>query len=484
MTETDFDQQEVSTARTEIRRLLGSELAGKASDAFCVTIHRRSTRPAAFELEAIARPGAAAVPVATVVEFGEATTISTLPRLTERQDWPELSRTVEALGSATPTGGPISAPAVLRQAMIAAIRNQSYQVVSPAYDEIERLSGSLLRPEPEVLGTPQIPTLVTQVCWLNRTVRTWAGPQALAEVAADPAVTGVDVPRRIMADADTPNHIAIGFPAFFQQTSLTGANITVAVIDSEVASNHPALKGRIVHRRNYTAEAWGNPNSHGTAVAGIIAGDDPFNGGLAPDCTIYNYKVLATNRLFNSDDFGGALAIQQALEDGIDVANCSWGAGPTGPTPSREARAADAAWSLGMTIVKSAGNGGPGPSTMTTPADAQGIIVVGAMDDAGTAIQDYSSRGPAGAKPGPDFAAPGGSTAEAIACCLLGGGFGDAGIGTSFAAPHVSGLLALLLQRDPNLVPDQLRQQLRQSARPLFGVSPAAQGSGLVWVGD
>jgi serine protease AprX len=482
MNETDIDHEEVSTARAEMRRLLGSELADKASDAFCVSTYRRSTRPAAFGLEAIT-PGAAAAPAATVVEFGEVTTVPVLPRLTEREDWPQVSGTVEALGSATPTGAPIAASAILRQALIAAVRTESYQVVTPAYDEIERLSGSLLRPQPEVLGMPQIPTLVTQVCWLNRTVRTWAGPQALAEVAADPAMTGVDVPRRILPDANTRNHIAIGFPAFLQRADLTGANRTVAVIDSEVAPGHPALKGRIVHRRNYTAEPWGNPDIHGTAVAGIIAGDDPVNGGLASEATIYNYKVLATNRLFNSDDFGGALAIQQALEDGIDVANCSWGAGPTGPTPSRETRAADAAWALGMTIVKSAGNGGARSSTMTTPADAQGVIVVGATDLDGGAVQDYSSRGPSGAKPGPDVVAPGGSTAGAIACCLVQGGFGDAGIGTSFAAPHVSGLLALFMQEDPSLVPDQLRQKLRQGARPLPGFGTDAEGAGLVWVG-
>jgi serine protease AprX len=479
---TDIDREEVSNARAEVRRLLGRELESKASDSFCVTMYRRSTGPAAFGLEAML-PGAAPAPVATVVEFGEAATVPALPRLTEREDWPQLSGTVEALGSASPTGAPIGAPAILRQALIAAVRGESYQVLTPAYDEIERLSGALLRPESEVLGTPQIPTLVTQVCWLNRTVRTWAGPQVLAEVAADPALTGVDVPRRILPDADTRNHITIGLPAFLQRAHLTGANRTVAVIDSEVASGHPALKGRVVHRRNYTPESWGNPDRHGTAVAGIIAGDDPVNGGLAPEATIYNYKVLATNRLFHSDDFGGALAIQQALEDGVDVANCSWGAGPTVPAPSREARAADAAWALGMTIVKSAGNAGAGPSTMTTPADAQGIIVVGATDLDGRAVQDYSSRGPAGAKPGPDVVTPGGTTTGAIACCLVQGGFGDAGMGTSFAAPHVSGLVALFLQQDPNLVPDQLRQRLRQGARPVPGFGPDAQGAGLVWVG-
>ena len=73
--------------------------------------------------------------------------------------------------------------------------------------------------------------------------------------------------------------------------------------------------------------------------------------------------------------------------------------------------------------------------------------------------------------------------AEVIACCLVQGGFGDAGRGTSYAAPHVSGLAALFLQQDRNLVPDQVRQRLRQEARPLQGFGPDAQGAGLVWVG-
>jgi serine protease AprX len=98
-------------------------------------------------------------------------------------------------------------------------------------------------------------------------------------------------------------------------------------------------------------------------------------------------------------------------------------------------------------------------------------------------VQNYSSRGPAGSKPGPDVVAPAGSAAESIACILVQGGFGDAGFGTSFAAPHVSGLIALFLQENPNLVPDQLRQRLRQDARPVAGFGPDAQGAGLVWVG-
>jgi serine protease AprX len=481
MTEIAFDPEELAAARTEVRRVLGGQLAEKASDSFCVATYRQRTRPAAaFGLET-ATAGAAA-PAATIIEFGEETPVARLPRLTDRDDWQALSGGVEALEAVTPDA-PVRAPIVLRQALVSAVRNSSYQVVSPVYDEIERLSGSALRLPPEVLGTPQVPTLVTQVCWLNRTVRTWSVPEALAEVAADGTVSGSDVPRRIMPDARTPNHRAIGFPAFFKRTGLTGANRTLAVIDSEVMLSHPALDGRVIHRRNFTPEPWGNPDSHGTAVAGIIAGNDPTNGGLAPGAVVYNYKVLATNRFLNSDDFGGALAIQQALEDGAEVANCSWGAGPVGPTPSREARAVDAAWALGLTVVKSAGNRGDGPATMTSPAEAQGIVVVGGTDVNGKKVQRYSSRGPANTKPGPDVVAPGGTAAVPISCCLVSGGFGGAGAGTSYAAPHVSGLFALFLEENPNLVPDQLRERLVEGAGQLAGFGPDAQGAGLVSAG-
>lgn len=139
-------------------------------------------------------------------------------------------------------------------------RTASYQVMSAVYDEVERLSTSAVGVMPELTGAPQIQSLVTQVCWLNRTARTWAGPEALADVIADDSVTAVDVPRRLIKEASLPNYDAIGLPAFLVATSPTGQGITVGVIDSEVALRHPALLGRVTHRRNYTLEPWGNPD--------------------------------------------------------------------------------------------------------------------------------------------------------------------------------------------------------------------------------
>jgi serine protease AprX len=150
-------------------------------------------------------------------------------------------------------------------------------------------------------------------------------------------------------------------------------------------------------------------------------------------------------------------------------------------TKSREARAADLAWDLGLTIIKSAGNAGPGAGTLTTPADAEGVVVVGATDQAGNAVQDYSSRG---ALPGggtrPHLVAPGGTVPRGIDSCLLGGGFGDCGHGTSYAAPHVSGLLALILEGDPDLPPNKQRDLLLSACEPFDPNDPNTHGAGLV----
>ena len=64
--------------------------------------------------------------------------------------------------------------------------------------------------------------------------------------------------------------------------------------------------------------------------------------------------------------------------------------------------------------------------------------------------------------------------------CLLGGGFGDVGYGTSYAAPHVSGLLALILEREPNLTPYEQRERLLSLCTSVGGSNANTQGKGLV----
>jgi len=321
--------------------------------------------------------------------------------------------------------------------------------------------------------------VATEICWLNRSIKTWLNPLALAEVASAPEIARIDIPRRLEPDVYRTG-VTVDAPGFRARTGSTGKGIVIAVIDSEVAIDHPALAGRVIHRQNFTKEPWGTPDSHGTAIAGIAAAAGPEILGMAPEARVYNYKVLATQPWLHGDEFDGAHALEKALEDGAQVANCSWGVGLAGDGSSREARACDLAWSLGLTIVKSAGNRGPFAGSLTSPADADGVIVVGATDQEGTAVQEYSSRGPAANSriPRPHLVAPGGIPWDGLWSCYSKGGFGDCGYGTSYAAAHVSGILALLLEADPQRSPEDLREVLLQHCTPLSG-NPDHEGAGL-----
>lgn len=268
----------------------------------------------------------------------------------------------------------------------------------------------------------------------------------------------------------------------------TGKGIIVAVLDGEVDINHPDLKGRVVHKRNYTDEKWGNPHRHGTHVAGIIAGNGSKYKGMAPGVIIWNYKIFPTN-LEQEESTGskGADAIEDVIKDmqqekRLRIANCSFGTpSPTLDGNSAISETAERATRLGLVLVKSAGNEGtkrPGPGSLTLPADARGdVIVVGASSRDSTRVMPFSSRGPTSdERPKPDILAPG----EAIMSAKPGSGYVRQS-GTSMASPHIAGIAALILERYPKLKPWQVKKILMQSAKKLDAkFDENAQGVGLV----
>jgi serine protease AprX len=471
---------EVDESRKRVENQYGRELASKASDVFCLAFGRQAPQGfLAFEERVTQAPPAGAIVVECDPKQERLDSVrNAAAEIKNAPAWEGIQRSLESVRSPELR---LQTGRLLRQAAIESVRDDFYKTAGPITAEVERSSRNLSRPSSEaILTTTNVPA-ITEICWLNRSIFTRVDPRSLTEVAADPQVDSVDLPRPLEAEVRVTSQ-TVGASQFREQRGRSGKGVIIAIIDSEVSLRHPALRGRVIHKQNYTNEPWGTAGDHGTAVAGIAAANSDSLVGMAPEAMIYSYKVLATNRHLNSNDFGGALAIQQALEDGAHVANCSWGTGPVGAVPSREARAVDTAWSLGLTIVKSAGNVGPIPGTLTKPADASGIVVVGATDREGTAVQDYSSRGPLpGGAERPHLVAPGGiRSGRGIDSCLVGGGFGDCGYGTSYAAPHVSGLLALILEGEPDLTPAQQRKRLLAACNLIDGYDANAQGAGLV----
>lgn len=478
----------VGYAREVAKQELGSALGEKATDEFCLSFAAASARSTLAPgvlmtagLESVAAPAPDQQNAVIELQKPDAEPPTAAASMAEALGKPgvseQIAATMEGLGEEAGVAEQALA-LVARQVAIRAGRDRFYRELGSLRDEVERASATLA---PSTLRRPRIGNAAApvQACWLNSTIRADTHASVLGEVAEHGAVQRIDLPRRLEPEvADVTIESAATLRSGRQ---LGGAGVLVGVIDSEVQLNHPALGGRVVHRRNYTQEPFGTPDSHGTAVAGLIAASQGFVG-MAPDAEIYNYKVLATQRALTGTDFEGALAIQHALEDGVRVVNCSWGAGPAGDGSSREADACNTAWRLGLVIVKSAGNNGPGPQTLTTPADAEGVLVVGATTGDGATVPDYSSRGPTrDGRERPHVVAPGGDFDAELDGILVGGQVGVlSGPGTSFAAPHVTGLVALLLQSEPQLTPDEVRDRVVGTCSALANAGPEMQGAGLV----
>ncbi len=354
----------------------------------------------------------------------------------------------------------------VRQRKMKKYREEVIKSIHPLNAFIERsLESSFAHSSQSLQHLP----FLTKTCWLNQTVKTIADRKTLAEAALDFRITKLDIPKKLIPEIHETGKTVCA-PEYRKKFSLSGKGIVVAVIDSEVFLDHKALANRVVHRENYTKEPWGHPANHATGIAGIIASDDLEFTGMAPEATIYNYKVLSANPALNSDDFQASCAIQKALEDGAHIANCSWGIDEAKDGSSRESRAVNNAWEYGLTVVKSAGNKGPRSKSITTPGDADGVIVVGSTTKNGMKVELTSSRGPfASGKNRPHLVAPGGSVREGIFSCLSAGGFGNVGVGTSFAAPHVSGLLALILEQNPSFSPEEQRNYLLKLCSKIDG---------------
>lgn len=285
---------------------------------------------------------------------------------------------------------------------------------------------------------------------------------------------------------------------------ITGKGIGVAVLDTGVY-DHPDLKGRIVAFKDFCNDRTApyDDNGHGSHVSGLIAGDGTKAGGkfkgTAPEANIIGVKVL-------DGAGGGSMAdvikgVQWCIENkdkyNIKVINMSLGAGANQKEKDDlVALAVNKALDAGIVPVIAAGNSGPGKLTIGTPAIAREVLTVGAYDDKNTATHGddtmafFSSRGPTTRDQivKPDIAAPGvnmvshrspGSSIDRANVMHLGDYYVLLS-GTSMATPVTAGVVADVIQANPNLSPREVIQVLKDTAEPMADTQSILQGHGLV----
>ncbi len=335
----------------------------------------------------------------------------------------------------------------------------------------------------------------------------------LANLAKDPNVAYITPDRPVSMTWGSEDYsTAVEADVAAAQFAFDGTGVGVAVIDSGVADHgdlHNANgASRVVYSQSFVPGDTTTPDKygHGTHVAGLIGGTGSNSGtgngyqaryaGVAPNVNIINLRVLDQNG--SGTDSQVIAAIQQAIAlqstYNIRVINMSLGR-PVFESYTLDpvCQAVESAWQAGIVVVVAAGNRGRdnsmgthGFATIGAPGNDPAVITVGATRTMGTAtrvddaIASYSSKGPTLVDHlvKPDLVAPGnrivslrdaGSTLDVnhpqfeIAPTVGTPKYFRLS-GTSMATPLVSGAVALMLQQNPSLTPDQVKARLLKTA--------------------
>ena len=348
--------------------------------------------------------------------------------------------------------------------------------------------------------------------------------RSLAALAKDSNVAYVSLDRTVRATATvTDLYDQAVLAPYGWSKNFSGSGVGIAVIDSGITGGRDftlssGTGSRIVYNQNFVsgqntaADLYG----HGTHVAGILAGNGMNSRGtsfrktfmgIADGASLINLRVLDQNG--SGNDSAVIAAIQRAIslksKYNIRVINLSLG------RPVYESykldplcQVVEAAWKAGIVVVVAAGNEGrndsvhtDGYGTIAAPGNDPYVITVGAMKPMGTStraddlIASYSSKGPTllDHVVKPDLVAPGNLMVSVLASSTAtlvkaspknvvalssysNNAKGPTSYftlsGTSMAAPVVSGAVALLLQKNGGLTPDQVKARLMKSAYKTF----------------
>jgi len=302
----------------------------------------------------------------------------------------------------------------------------------------------------------------------------------------------------------------------------TGQDVVVAVLDTGVNYNHNDIRDNMWEHPDYPNHGYNfvddNHNTmddggHGTHCAGTVAGTGASGTGtgIAPDAIIMNLKVLQGNG--SGTEAGVWAAIQFAVDYGAHVMSLSLGwQHQWGPDRSMWRTVMDNALCAGVIASVAAGNEGgwggePPPNEVRTPGDVpppwthpdqteeggnSAVVTAGATTNNDN-LASFSSKGPVtwqndapfndyAYNPGtglikPDVAAPGAN----ITSLSHSNNTGYTTMsGTSMAAPAVAGVMALMISKDPNILPEEINQILEETAVPHTDNKSNTYGSGRV----
>lgn len=257
----------------------------------------------------------------------------------------------------------------------------------------------------------------------------------------------------------------------------TGSGVTVAVLDTGVDASHGEFAGNAIDMVTFDVDSWAtktnstsiDTDGHGTHVAGLIAGR---NVGVAPSATIINGAMMPNGSGSLSDCI---LALEWAASR-PEIAIVNMSAGIPGYVEGMEEVVEDL---LGLGVLPVVATGNEGRDRTRSPGNYSPVLSVGACNRHG-AVASFSGSGAYTVGHHthrvPDLVAPG----EGVTSAVPRGDY-ESWNGTSMAAPIVSGVAALILEKHPTISVLELSGALIDACLDL-GVSVDRQGAGLVQV--
>ena len=373
--------------------------------------------------------------------------------------------------------------------------------------------------------------------WIANVVNCKATPAAIEQLALRNDIASIDYDeKRILIDPmENKNAFPVeGVPGSKEITwnvlkinatdvwalGINGEGIIVSVIDTGVNYDHNDLNDHVWQSTEYPNHGYDFVNNdndpmddhgHGTHCSGTVAGDGTAGSqtGIAPEATIMCCKVLDSGG--GGEESGVWAAIEFSVEQGANVMSLSLGWQHSwGPNRTVWRETFDNSLAAGVIASVAAGNegGGSEPDNVRTPGDLpppwlhpdqtligglSGIICVGATTSSDQ-VSDFSSRGPLdwstiapfndypySPEMGlirPDIAAPG-SNIKSLAH-YSNTGYEDGWNGTSMATPANAGMIALMLQKNELLTPEQICQIIEETAHVLIPGKNNNSGSGRI----